>query len=111
MAARVQALAHTLTAEYGGDAEAVWRDATSGTQLHARLAALPGFGLQKARIFTALLGKQRGVQPRGWRAAAGPYGEAGSFRSVADVVSADSLQKVRAYKKEAKAAAKAASEV
>ena len=111
MAARVQALAHTLLAEYDGDAEVVWRDASSGTQLHARVAALPGFGLQKARIFTALLGKQRGVQPSGWRAAAGPYGEVGSFRSVADVVSAESLQKVRAYKKEAKAAAKAATEL
>jgi uncharacterized HhH-GPD family protein len=55
----------------------------------------------------ALLGKQWGVQPDGWRAAAGPYGNEGEFRSVADVVDAESLQKVRAFKKQAKAAAKA----
>ena len=53
------------------------------------------------------MGKQFGVRPRGWRAAAGAYGEDGSFRSVADVVDAGSLVKVRAHKKEQKAAAKA----
>jgi uncharacterized HhH-GPD family protein len=71
------------------------------------VATLPGFGAQKARIFVALLGKQRGVRPRGWREAAGPYGEDGSFRSVADVTSPESLQKVRDHKKEMKAAARA----
>ena len=79
-----------------------------GRELRDRIAALPGFGAQKAAIFTALLGKQYGVQPQGWRAAAGSYGESGSHRSVADVVDQDSLEKVRATKKAAKAAAKAA---
>lgn len=37
----------------------------------------------------------------------GPYAEVGSFRSVADVVDGESLQKVREFKKSAKAAAKA----
>ena len=67
MAARVQALARLLVAEYDGSAEAVWKGAKSGAELHGRIAALPGFGQQKARIFVALLGKQRGVRPRGWR--------------------------------------------
>jgi uncharacterized HhH-GPD family protein len=107
MAGRVQDLARQLVSEYGGSAEAVWTGATSGADLHARIAALPGFGAQKARIFVALLGKQRGVQPKGWREAAGAYGEERSFRSVADVTSPETLQKVRAYKKEMKAAAKA----
>jgi uncharacterized HhH-GPD family protein len=107
MAARVQALARLLVADYDGRAEVVWEDAKSGTELHARVATLPGFGAQKARIFVALLGKQRGVRPRGWREAAGPYGEDGSFRSVADVTSPESLQKVRDHKKEMKAAARA----
>jgi uncharacterized HhH-GPD family protein len=107
MAARVQALARLLIADYDGRAEGVWDDAKSGAELHGRLATLPGFGAQKARIFVALLGKQRGVRPRGWREAAGPYGEDGSFRSVADVRSPESLQKVRDHKKEMKAAAKA----
>ena len=107
MAARVQALARLLVADYDGSAEAVWKGAKSGAELHGRIATLPGFGQQKARIFVALLGKQRGVRPRGWREAAGAYGEDGSFRSVADVVSPESLQKVRDHKKEMKAAARA----
>ncbi len=72
-----------------------------------RLKALPGFGDQKARIFLALLGKQYGYAGAGWREAAGAYGEEGSFRSVADIVSPESLTKVREHKREAKAAAKA----
>src|SRR5665213_3036500 len=107
IAARVEALARLLIDDYDGRAEAVWEDAKSGAELHARVATLPGFGAQKARIFVALLGKQRGVRPRGWREAAGPYGEDGSFRSVADVTSPESLQKVRDHKKEMKAAARA----
>jgi uncharacterized HhH-GPD family protein len=79
-----------------------------GRELFARIAALPGFGTQKAQIFTALLGKQRGVTPQGWREAAGAYGEDGAHRSVADVVDPESLVKVREFKQAAKAAAKAA---
>jgi uncharacterized HhH-GPD family protein len=71
------------------------------------VASLPGFGEQKAKIFTALLGKQFGVRPRGWRQAAGDYGVDGSTRSVADVVDAESLKAVRSYKQQMKAAAKA----
>ncbi|MEU4176945.1 HhH-GPD-type base excision DNA repair protein [Streptomyces sp. NPDC026589] len=107
MAQRVQQLCRYLVAEYDGDASAVWRDAATGDELLKRLNALPGFGEQKARIFLALLGKQFGVRPAGWREAAGPYGEAGSRRSVADITGPESLVEVRAYKQEAKAAAKA----
>ncbi|MYW98813.1 MULTISPECIES: HhH-GPD-type base excision DNA repair protein [unclassified Streptomyces] len=108
MAKRVQQLCQFLVAEYGGDASAVWQDAATGDDLLERLKALPGFGAQKAQIFLALLGKQLGVRPPGWREAAGPYGEAGSHRSVADITGPESLAEVRAYKQEAKAAAKAA---
>lgn len=108
MAGRIQALAAVVRDEYAGDASRIWSDATSGTELHARVKALPGFGEQKAKIFVALLAKQLGVRPEGWAAAAGAYSEEGSFRSVADVVDADSLQKVRDFKKAAKAAAKTA---
>lgn len=108
MAKRVQQLCQFLVAEYGGEATAVWTDAKTGDELLQRLNALPGFGTQKAQIFLALLGKQFGVRPTGWRAAAGPYGEAGSHRSVADITGPDSLAEVRAHKQEAKAAAKAA---
>ncbi|MEV8524467.1 HhH-GPD-type base excision DNA repair protein [Streptomyces sp. NPDC006692] len=108
MAKRIQSLCAFLVEEYGGDAAAVWTGAASGAELLARLQALPGFGEQKAKIFLALLGKQFGVRPKGWREAAGAYGEAGCFRSVADITGPDSLVKVRAYKQQAKAAAKAA---
>jgi uncharacterized HhH-GPD family protein len=108
MARRVQELCQVLVASYHGDAAAVWNDVDDGALLVQRIATLPGFGNQKARIFTALLGKQFGVRPLGWRQAAGGYGEEGSFRSVADVVDADSLVKVRAFKKEQKAAARSA---
>ena len=106
MAGRVQQLCRQLVDAYGGDAAAVWRDAKTGDELFRRLRALPGFGEQKARIFLALLGKQRGVRPRGWREAAGPYGEDGAKRSVADITSPETLLEVRAYKKQMKAAAK-----
>ncbi len=108
MAERVQTLARIVVEEYDGDAARLWEEAGSGKELLRRLTALPGFGKQKAQIFTALLGKQAGVRPDGWEAAAGAYAEAGAFRSVADVVDAGSLEKVRAFKKEAKAAAREA---
>lgn len=108
MAKRVQQLCQFLVAQYDGEAAAVWNDATTGAELRRRLNALPGFGTQKAQIFLALLGKQFGVRPPGWREAAGPYGEEGSHRSVADITGPESLAEVRAYKQEAKQAAKAA---
>ena len=109
MGARVHQVCRELVASYDGDVSRLYEQAETGEDLRRALAALPGFGTQKAAIFTALLGKQRGVTPPGWREASAPYGEEGSFTSVADIVDADSLQRVRASKQAAKAAAKAAS--
>jgi uncharacterized HhH-GPD family protein len=109
MAARTQDLARLITDRYDGDPAAVWTGATTGKDLVARLAELPGFGGYKAQIFAALLGKQLGVRPDGWREAAGHFGTDGSHYSVADIVDDDSLAAVRAYKKDMKAAAKAKS--
>ncbi len=106
MAKRVQAVCRVLVDRYDGDATNLWSGVSAGDELLGRIAALPGFGAQKAAIFVALLGKQYGVQPEGWREAAGGYGEQGSYRSVADVVDDDSLQRVRATKKAVKAAAR-----
>ena len=50
------------------------------------------------------------VTPPGWREAAGAYGDEGSYRSVADVVDAASLARVREFKQAAKAEKKAAGE-
>lgn len=106
MAARVQELCRVIADRYGGDPERIWSGARSGPELLRRVAGLPGFGTQKAQIFVALLGKQLGVRPKGWREAAGPFGDRGAYRSVADIVDARSLARVRAYKQELKAAAK-----
>jgi uncharacterized HhH-GPD family protein len=107
MAKRLQALAQYLIEHYDGHTEAIWtQDDPDGREVLKRLKNLPGFGDQKARIFLALLGKQFGVTPDGWRAAAGHYGDEGSRRSVADVRDQKSLLEVRDFKKAAKAAAK-----
>jgi uncharacterized HhH-GPD family protein len=106
MAARLQELARLVEDEYDGRTERLWTEATSGKDLLKRVMALPGFGKQKAQIFVALLAKQLGVRPDGWDAVVGDYALEG-HRSVADVVDPASLQKVRDFKKEKKAAAKA----
>jgi len=109
MAARTQDLARLIVDRYDGDPAAVWTGAATGKELVARVAELPGFGGYKAQIFAALLGKQLGVRPEGWREAAGHFGEEGSHYSVADIVDDTSLAAVRSYKKDLKAAAKAKS--
>ncbi|MFE4536650.1 HhH-GPD-type base excision DNA repair protein [Streptomyces scopuliridis] len=108
MARRVQQLCQYLVEHYDGDPRAIWRDIATGAEVRDRLNALPGFGKQKSQIFLALLGKQYGVQPKGWREAAGAYGDVGSYRSAADITGPESLAKVRAFKQETKRAAKAA---
>ena len=114
MAARVQALCGAVEQDWGGDASAIWTrpaaehaEAPDGPTVLKRLKALPGFGEQKAKIFLALLGKQYGFTGKGWREASLPYGDEGTYRSVADIVSAESLAKVREHKRAMKAAAKA----
>ncbi|MGN7861994.1 HhH-GPD-type base excision DNA repair protein [Microbacterium sp. 22303] len=112
MAARVQTLCQVLVDDWGGEAANLWTapdaagNAPDGAEVLRRLKTLPGFGEQKAKIFLALLGKQYGFTGAGWREASAPYGEDGSFRSVADIVSPESLTKVREHKRAMKAAAK-----
>jgi uncharacterized HhH-GPD family protein len=107
MAGRVQEVCAVIVDTYGGDAAAIWTSAADGKELLANVKALPGFGEQKARIFVGLLGKQLGVRPPGWERAASPFGETGTFRSVADIDSPETLAKVRQYKQKMKAKAKA----
>ena len=106
MAARTQELCRLLVARYGGRADALWADAPDGGTLLKRVAELPGFGAQKSKIFVALLGKQYGVRPPGWREASGDYGLEGSRRSGADVTGPESLAEVRRFKQEEKVATK-----
>jgi uncharacterized HhH-GPD family protein len=106
MAKRVRQLCQVLTEEYDGEAGNIWRDAKSGDEVNKALRSLPGFGEDKAAIFTAVLGKRRGITPPGWREAAGGYGEEGSYRSVGDIVDGESLARVRETKRAVKAAKK-----
>ena len=109
MGQRIHDLASAIVRDYGGDTGSIWAVGhPDGATVLNRLKALPGFGDQKARIFLALLGKQRGLSTPGWREAAGDYGAEGVHMSIADVVDDESLKQVRAYKQEKKAAAKAA---
>ena len=103
MARRIHAMCGVIAARYGGRGERIWDGVARADELVSRLRELPGFGEEKAQIFVALLGKRFGVRPRGWRTAAGPFGD-GQPRSVADIHSPASLAKVRAFKKMQKAA-------
>jgi uncharacterized HhH-GPD family protein len=108
MAARVQDLARLIMEQYDGEPAQVWETASSGAQLLKQVAALPGFGAQKAQIFVALLGKQLGVRPDGWQEASGAFGDEGTRFSVADITDEETLRQVRAHKAALKAAAKTA---
>ena len=105
MGRRIHELCRTLTDQYRGKAENVWKAADTGDELYRRLRALPGFGEEKSQIFLAVLAKRFGVRPDGWEAAAGKFGEA-TPRAVADIHSPESLATVRAWKKAQKAARK-----
>jgi len=106
MSSRMQELAALICGQYDGRTERLWTEAADAKDLMSRLLDLPGFGKQKARIFIALLAKQLDVRPAGWEEVVGDYALDG-YRSVADVVDPESLQKVRDHKKQQKAAAKA----
>jgi uncharacterized HhH-GPD family protein len=109
MARRVQALCQLVVAPTRATRAAIWTTAPDGRELLNRVAALPGFGQQKAKIFVALLGGQLGVTPPGWQAACAPFGENGGYRCIADITSPESRIKVRDCKNLMKAAAKVAS--
>ena len=109
MAKRAQALCQALVDDWGGDAGALWRDVESGDELLRRVKALPGFGVQKAKIFCALLAKRFDVRPAGWEAATAPYSD-DQPRSVADIDSPETLARVREWKRAMKAQGKTKSD-
>jgi uncharacterized HhH-GPD family protein len=109
MAKRTHALCTQLVEQYDGDADNVWKDAASGAELFGRLAGLPGYGAEKAKIFLALLAKRLGVQPPGWEEAARPFSDS-TPRSVADIDSPESLARVREWKRTQKALGKTKAE-
>jgi len=102
MGRRTHALCAYIVEHYGGDAAAIWRDAPSGEETYRRLRQLPGYGEEKSKIFLAILGKRLGQAAPGWEKAAAPFSDA-TPRSVADVGSAESLARVREFKRARKA--------
>jgi uncharacterized HhH-GPD family protein len=109
MGKRAHALCIALTESYDSDAENIWKDAATGDELLKRLLALPGFGPDKAKIFTAVLGKRLGIKPPGWEEAAAPFSDT-NRRSVADADTPKHLEEVRAWKKMMKAQGKGKSD-
>lgn len=105
MGRRIHALCVALVGDYDGDAEAIWRDIDDASVLEARLRELPGFGEEKVKIFIALLAKRFGVTPDGWEEVAGPFGDR-TPRSAADVDGAESLARVKEWKRDQRAAGK-----
>jgi uncharacterized HhH-GPD family protein len=105
MAKRTQQVCQHLVEHHDGRADALWDDDPSGKELFARLKALPGYGVEKSKIFMALLAKRFGITPDGWQEVAAPFSDA-ERRSIADVSSPATLLEVRAWKKAKKAQGK-----
>lgn len=105
MGRRTHELCRYVTDNYGGDAGAIWAGVDDAGELMARVRALPGFGDEKSRIFVAMLAKRLGVRPAGWEQATAPFSD-DQPRSVADIDSAESLARVREWKKAMKAKGK-----
>ena len=105
MARRAHELCRHVADGYDGDAGAVWTSAGSGQELYDRVRALPGYGDEKSKIFLAILAKRFAVRPDGWDTYAGPFAD-DTPRSVADIDGPEALARVRAWKKEQKAAGK-----
>ncbi len=105
MARRAQALAQHVVDTHGGDAAAVWTQPDTAEDLATSIRSLPGFGDEKTMIFVALLAKRMGVAPRGWQTHAGPFAD-DQPRSVADVDGPESMDRVKAWKKQQRALGK-----
>jgi uncharacterized HhH-GPD family protein len=95
MATRVRDLAAHVEAEYGGDAERLWAEATDGAELRRRIAELPGFGEMKIKALSAVLAKRFGV--------ATAKEIAPSHPTLGDVDSPEALEHYQALKREWKA--------
>ena len=105
MGKRIHAVCEALVTDYRGNAANIWKGVDDADDVYRRLRALPGYGEEKSKIFLAILAKTQGVEPSGWRDAAGKFGD-DTPRSVADVHDEVSLGKVREWKKAQKAAKK-----
>src|SRR4029453_4589666 len=99
MSRRVQELAAIVVGEYGGDAGRIWTEASDGTDLHRRLAELPGFGEMTIKSLSAVLAKRFGVEAARELAPTHP--------TLGDVDSPEALEAYQAMKRAHKAKLKA----
>lgn len=100
MAGRVQELASYIRDRSGGDASRVWTEACNAEELHAELAALPGFGEMKIKSLAAVLAKRFGVKAAEGLVPSHPtLGDVDSLEALADYQAAK-----RAHKAEWRAA-------
>ena len=97
MARRTQTRARQVVEEYGGDAARIWTTAADATEVSKRIAKLPGFSANKARVVIGTLAKRLAVETPGWE----QY--APDWFSMADVDSKAALVKYREIKRAAKA--------
>src|SRR2546421_6061005 len=102
MADRVRALCREIVETYGGDAEAIWRDADDAEELLRRLGRLPGFGPMKAATILRLLTFQYGLRPAGYKRLLPDH------PTLGDITSTDELTSYQTQKRAHKAALRAA---
>jgi uncharacterized HhH-GPD family protein len=100
MARRVRQLAAQIRDRYDGDASRIWTEASDAGQLHANLAALPGFGEMTITSLAAVLAKRFGVKSA--------EGLVPSHPTLGDVDSAEALAGYQAAKRAHKAEWRAA---
>jgi uncharacterized HhH-GPD family protein len=100
MATRVRDLCAFVEAEYGGDPERLWGEATDSAELRRRIAELPGFGEMKIKALGAVLAKRFGVEAA--------QGLVPGHPTLGDVDSPEALERYQAMKREYKAKMRAA---
>jgi uncharacterized HhH-GPD family protein len=94
MAKRVQALAIHVRDRYDGDAARVWTDASTGAELRANLAGLPGFGEMKVKSLGAVLAKRFGLEAAQELVPPHPtLGDVDSAQALADYQAAKRIHK------------------
>lgn len=96
MAKRTQTLARRVVEDFDGDAARIWTTAADATEVSKRIAKLPGFSANKARVVIGTLAKRLAVEMPGWE----DYSP--DWFSMADVDSKAALLRYREIKRAAK---------
>jgi len=98
MATRVQDLSAFVAERYGGRAERIWTEAGDADELRRRIGELPGYGEMKIKALGSVLAKRFDV--------VAAQGLVPSHPTLADVDSAEALERYQAAKRAYKASLK-----